>query len=143
MKSSLITAALATIATSAALLAVPAQAAVGSGAAATVTCGSPLGTVFSAGDAADCQEHSFVLGVQGGGTYSLFLFNGGGSGSSAVEFHTYSVTQGFAGLAAPRLTQAATFTSAVPEPATYAFMLSGLLVLGLLAQRRRAAAPTR
>ncbi len=89
------------------------------------------------------QTGLFVLGLEGGGTYSLYLFNGGGSGLSAVEFDTYGLTQGFAGLAAPRLTQAAIFTSAVPEPATYALMLSGLLGLSLLAQRRRAAAPKR
>lgn len=89
------------------------------------------------------QSGPFVLGLQGGGTYSLYLFNGGSSGLSAIEFDTYGITQGFAGLAAPSLTQAAIFTSAVPEPGTYAFMLSGLLALGLLAQARRAAAPKR
>jgi hypothetical protein len=89
------------------------------------------------------QSGLFVLGLQGGGTYSLYLFNGGGSGLGSIEFDTYGITQGFAGLAAPSLTQAAIFTSAVPEPGTYAFMLSGLLGLGLLAQRRRAAAPKR
>lgn len=89
------------------------------------------------------QTGLFVLGLQGGGTYSLYLFNGGPSGLGSIEFDTYGITQGFAGPAAPSLTQAAIFTSAVPEPGTYAFMLSGLLVLGLLAQRRRAAAPKR
>ena len=88
------------------------------------------------------QTGPFVLGIQGGGTYSLYLFNGGG-GLGSIEFDTYGITQGFAGLAAPGLTQAAIFTSAVPEPGTYAFMLSGLLMLGLLAQRRRAAVPKR
>jgi len=89
------------------------------------------------------QTGPFVLGLQGGGTYSLYLFNGGSAGLAAIEFDTYGLTQGFAGLAAPSLTQAAIFTSAVPEPGTYAFMLSGLLMLGWLAQRRRAAAPMR
>ena len=89
------------------------------------------------------QTGLFVLGLQGGGTYSLYLFNGGGSGLNSIEFDTYGVTQGFAGLAAPRLTQAAIFTSAVPEPSTYAFMLSGLLALGLVVQHRRAAATKR
>ena len=89
------------------------------------------------------QTGLFVLGLQGGGTYSLYLFNGGGTGLSSIEFDTYGVTQGFAGLAAPRLTQAAIFTSAVPEPGTYALMLSGLLGLTLLAKHRRAAAPKR
>jgi hypothetical protein len=89
------------------------------------------------------QTGPFVLGLQGGGTYSLYLFNGGSAGLSSMEFDTYGLTQGLAGLAAPRLVQAAIFTSAVPEPGTYAFMMSGLLMLGLLAQRRRAAAPTR
>ena len=62
---------------------------------------------------------------------------------SAARFDTYGSTQGFAGLAGPSLTKAAIFTSAVPEPDTCAFMLSGLLGLGLLEQRRHAAAPRR
>jgi hypothetical protein len=62
---------------------------------------------------------------------------------SAVRFDTYGTTQGFAGLAGPSLTQATIFTSAVPEPGTYAFMLSVLLGLCLLEQRRHAAAPKR
>lgn len=89
------------------------------------------------------QTGPFVLGLQGGGTYSLYLFNGGSGGLGAIEFDTYGITQGLAGLVAPNLTQAALFTSAVPEPSTSAFMLSGLLGLSLLAQRRRAAASKR
>ena len=88
------------------------------------------------------QTGLFVLGLQGGGTYSLYLFNGGSTGLAAVEFDTYGITQGLNGLAAPNLTQAALFTSAVPEPGTYAFMLSGLVAMAFLAQRRRVAAPT-
>ena len=88
------------------------------------------------------QTGRFVLGLQGGGTYSLYLFNGGSTGLAAVEFDTYGITQGLSGLAAPNLTQAALFTSAVPEPGTYAFMLSGLVAMAFLSQRRRVAAPT-
>ena len=88
------------------------------------------------------QVGLFVLGLQGGGTFSLYLFNGGSTGLATVEFDTYGITQGFSGLAAPNLTQAALFTSAVPEPGTYAFMLSGLVTMAFLAQRRRVAAPT-
>jgi PEP-CTERM motif len=85
------------------------------------------------------QTGLFVLGLQGGGTYSLYLFDGGSTGLGSIEFDTRGITQGFAGLAGPSLTQAALFTSAVPEPGTYGFMLSGLLGLGLLAHRRRVA----
>ena len=88
------------------------------------------------------QTAPFVLGMQGGGTYSLYLFNGGTTGLS-IEFDTAGITLGPGGLSSPPLSQAALFTAAVPEPGTYALMLSGLLVLGFLAKHRRAAEPRR
>ena len=89
------------------------------------------------------QTGLFVLGLQGGGTYSLYLFNGGAAGLGAIEFDTAGITLGLGGAANPLLSQAVIFTSAVPEPGTYALMLSGLLVLGFLAPHRRAAEPRR
>ena len=89
------------------------------------------------------QTGLFELGLQGGGTYSLYLFNGGATGLGAIEFDNAGITLGLGGAANPLLSLAAIFTSAVPEPGTYAFMLSGLLVLGFLAKHRRAAEPRR
>jgi PEP-CTERM motif len=132
----------------------------GAGLAASATFGTQLYTLFattldgsnrlgaSLGDASAAwgslllsapRTGSFVLGLQGGGTYSLYLFNSGTTGLSAIEFDTGGITQGLSGPGSPLFSQAALFTAAVPEPGTYAFMLSGLLVLGFLAQRRRAA----
>ena len=99
---------------------------------------SPVGEFFGELQLAALRTGPFVLGLQAGGTYSLYLFNGGSAGLSSIEFDTYGLA-----LNGPNLTQAALFAAAVPEPGTYAFMLTGLLVLGFLAQRRRAAEPRR
>lgn len=128
---------------------------IGTGAVASATFGSQLytlmGTTLDASGAFSANPGSvswgelqltamqtgpFVLGLQSGGIFSLYLFNGGSAGLASIEFDTYGLTQD-----GPNLTQAALFTVAVPEPGTYAFMLSGLLVLGFLAKRRRAAEP--
>ena len=130
---------------------------IGSGAVNTATFGAQLytllGTTLDASGAFSASPGSvsfgelhlaaprtgpFVLGLQAGGSYSLYLFNGGNAGLGSIEFDTYGLA-----LNGPNLTQAALFAAAVPEPGTYAFMLSGLLVLGFLAQRRRAAEPRR
>lgn len=96
------------------------------------------------------QTGNFVLGLQGGDSYSLYLFNGGSAGLSAIEFDTQGLARitdsGFGGLVAPGLTQATLFTSAVPEPGAYALMLAGLAVLTSLSRSaplRRAEAPMR
>ncbi len=82
------------------------------------------------------QRGAFVIGLQGGGSYSLYLF----SGSASVDFDTFGVVDAL-GHPGPDLTRAALFLpSVVPEPESYALLLAGLASLGFLASRRRARA---
>jgi len=77
---------------------------------------------------------AFVIGLQGGSTYSLYLF----SGNSTLFFDTYGVIDAL-GHSGPDLTHASLFlpaVAAVPEPATYALMFGGLLAIAGLGARR-------
>ncbi len=82
------------------------------------------------------QTGYFVLGIQGGPTYSLYLFNGGLAGITALSFSTFGIAT-VDGNPGPNLSQLALFAAPVPEPSTYALMLAGLAVVGSIAGRRR------
>lgn len=87
-------------------------------------------------------EGLFVLGIKGGPTYSLYLFDGGDTGISSISFDTLGVAKGN-GKAGPDLSHAALFmpaglpVSAVPEASSYAMLLAGLGMLGVVVRRRR------
>ena len=81
------------------------------------------------------QAGYFVLGIKGGPTYSLYLFNGGVAGISALNFDTLGIATDN-GSAGPGLSHLALFAVPVPEPGTYALMLAGLAVVACLARRR-------
>lgn len=78
----------------------------------------------------------FVLGIKGGPTYSLYLFNGGPTGITSLNFDTLGVANGNGG-PGPGLSHLALFAAPVPEPGTYALMLAGLAVVGSITARRR------
>ncbi len=84
---------------------------------------------------------AFVLGIKGGPTYSLYLFDGGAAGIASLNYDTLGVAKGN-GLAGPGLSHASLFlpaglpVTAVPEASSWAMMLAGLGMLGFVARRR-------
>jgi hypothetical protein len=81
------------------------------------------------------QYGNFVIGLQGGGGYSLYLFNGGGAGIGSINYDTFGIVDS-AGVAGPNFTDAALFAGAVPEPTPVTLLLAGLATLGFVARRR-------
>jgi hypothetical protein len=79
---------------------------------------------------------SFVVGLKAATQYSYFLFNGGVSGITSINFTTLGVAQTGGGVA-QNLSHAALYLAPVPEPQTYALMLLGLVALGAQMRHRR------
>lgn len=95
-----------------------------------------LGTSYSLADGAAPAEVAYYDGNFVGLSFSnatgdpLFSLVAGSSALSEA-FIAYDSPQGFSG------TGSVTFTTAVPEPDTYAMMLAGIGLLGFMARRRR------
>ena len=88
------------------------------------------------------QKGYFVLGIKGGPTFSLYLFNGGTDGISTLSFDTLGISKGN-GSAGPGLSHFALFTApagpvaSIPEPNVGAMILAGLGVVGFVVSRNR------
>jgi hypothetical protein len=97
--------------------------------------GNPSGATSGTLTFASPQTGNFVLGIKGANNYSLYLFDGGSTGISTLDFDTFGIAKGN-GMAGPGLSHAVLFTSAVPEPETWALMLGGLFAIGMFARRQ-------
>ncbi len=83
---------------------------------------------------------SFVLGLKQGNGYSLYLFDASKvvGGISGIRYDTNGVKT--SRTTSTDLSHAGFFgtVSAVPEPETYAMLLAGLGLMGVIARRRKA-----
>ena len=93
------------------------------------------GSVFGQLQLGQVHYGNFVIGVQGGGSYSLYLVNGGAAGIGSITYDTFGIVDG-AGVPGPAFASAALFAGAVPEPTPVALLLAGLATLGFVARRR-------
>jgi hypothetical protein len=84
----------------------------------------------------------FVIGLKASESFSFYLFDGGMSGLTSIDFSTAGVSLNNQGVA-QGLSHAALFVlengqvPGIPEPQTYALMLGGLGALAMVARRRR------
>jgi len=90
----------------------------------------------------DAVYGTFVLGIKGGPTYSLYLFDVGDAGVLTLNYDTLGIAKGN-GRPGPALSHAALFlpsglpVTAVPEAPIWAMLVGGLGVLGSVLRRRR------
>jgi hypothetical protein len=100
-----------------------------------------LGDDFSlAFDGGASATGLFVIGLKQADRYSLFLFDGGATGISAIDISNTiaGVASQTGGLSHAVYIGGETLVPGIPEPQTYALMLAGLAAVGFMARRRRA-----
>jgi hypothetical protein len=84
----------------------------------------------------------FVIGLKASDSFSFYLFDGGMSGLTSIDFSTAGVSLNGQGMA-QGLSHAALFVlengpvPGIPEPQTYALLLGGLAAMAMVARRRR------
>jgi hypothetical protein len=86
------------------------------------------------------QTGYFAITLKAANSFSTYLFDGGSTGLTSVQFSTMGTAINnngkLQGLSHATLIDIGTVTP-VPEPETYALMLAGIGVLGFLARRRK------
>lgn len=76
----------------------------------------------------------FAISLMGANSFSMYLFNGGTTGISSIDYSMLGVSVNGNGMTQD-LSHAALITP-VPEPQTYALLAAGLGIVGWLARRR-------